>query len=123
MRSGRSGCRCRCGWVRSAQGTAWESLKLATSEDSDGQLLELTGQMPLRTDLATTFPDYFEANPGYETFADQAERVADVPSVANSVEVWQAFRDEYSAAVIFGTASVEEFLSGAAETIDGPVAE
>ncbi|GAB2616265.1 extracellular solute-binding protein [Pseudactinotalea suaedae] len=106
-----------------AQGTAWEFLKFATSEDSDGQLLELTGQMPLRTDLAATFPDYFEANPSYETFADQAERVADVPSVPNSVEVWQAFRDDYSAAVIFGTSSVEEFLSGAAETIDGLVAE
>ena len=106
-----------------AQGTAWEFLKFATSQESDGQLLELTGQMPLRTDLAATFPDYFEANPNYEAFADQAERVADVPSVANSVEVWQAFRDGYSAAVIFGTTPVDEFLTSTAETINGLVAE
>lgn len=106
-----------------AQGTAWEFLKFATSEDSDGQLLELTGQMPLRTDLAATFPEYFEANPSYEAFAGQAERVADVPSVPNSVETWQAFRDGYSAAVIFGTAPVDEFLTSTAETINGLVAE
>jgi multiple sugar transport system substrate-binding protein len=106
-----------------AQGTAWEFLKFATSEDSDGQLLELTGQMPLRTDLGATFPEYFEANPSYEAFADQAERVADVPSVPNSVEMWQAFRDGYSAAVIFGTTPVEEFLTSTAETVNGLVAE
>lgn len=106
-----------------AQGTAWEFLKYATSEDSDGQLLELTGQMPLRTDLAGTFPDYFEANPDYAAFADQAERVGDVPSVPNSVEVWQTFRDGYSSAVIFGKTSVDDFLSGTAEQINGLVAE
>lgn len=105
------------------QGTAWEFLKFSTSEDSDGQLLELTGQMPLRTDLAETFPDYFEANPNYVAFADQAERVADVPSIPNSVEVWQKFRDAYSSAVIFGTSSIDDFLSGAAEEINGLVQE
>lgn len=105
------------------QGTAWEFLKYATSVDSDGQLLELTGQMPLRLDLAGTFPDYFEANPNYVAFADQAERVGDVPSVSNSVEVWQTFRDGYSSAVIFGTTPVDEFLTSAAEEINGLVAE
>ena len=54
------------------QGTAWEVLKFATSEEQDGKLLELTGQMPLRTDLPATYPDYFKENPEYEQFADQA---------------------------------------------------
>ncbi|MFD7023475.1 extracellular solute-binding protein [Promicromonospora sukumoe] len=103
------------------QATAWEFLKFSTSEESDGQLLEATGQMPLRTDLAGTYADYFEANPAYEVFAAQAERTGDVPSIPNSVEVWQAFRDDYSSAVIFGSSTVEEFLSGAAETINGLV--
>ncbi|MFD6446962.1 extracellular solute-binding protein [Promicromonospora sp. NPDC060204] len=103
------------------QATAWEFLKFSTSEESDGQLLEATGQMPLRTDLATTYADYFAANPAYEVFADQAQRTGDVPSIPNSVEVWQAFRDDYSSAVIFGSSTVEEFLSGAAETINGLV--
>lgn len=105
------------------QGTAWEFLQHATSEDSDGQLLELTGQMPLRTDLAATFGEYFEANPAYEVFADQAERVGDVPSVPNSVEVWQTFRDGYSSAVIFGSSSVDDFLTSTAGEIDGLVQE
>lgn len=103
------------------QATAWEFLKFSTSEESDGKLLEATGQMPLRTDLATTYADYFAANPAYEVFADQAQRTGDVPSIPNSVEVWQAFRDDYSSAVIFGSSTVEEFLSGAAETINGLV--
>ena len=31
--------------------TAWEFMKYSTSQEQDGQLLSLTGQMPLRTDL------------------------------------------------------------------------
>lgn len=105
------------------QGTAWEFLQFSTSVDSDGQLLELTGQMPMRSDLLGTYADYFESNPDYAAFAEQAEATADVPSIPNSVEAWQAFRDEYSAAVIFGKTSIDDFLSGAATKIDELVAE
>lgn len=100
------------------QGTAWEFLKFSTSEENDGGLLEATGQMPLRQDLAATYPDYFAANPEYEVFADQAARTGDVPSIPNSIEVWQTFREAYSSAVIFGSTSVADFLSGSAEKID-----
>ncbi|MCM3778743.1 extracellular solute-binding protein [Microbacterium hydrocarbonoxydans] len=105
------------------QGTAWEFLKFSTSEDSDGQLLEATGQMPMRTDLTGTYADYFDANPNYVAFAEQAEKTADVPSIPNSVEAWQAFRDEYSSAVIFGKESVDDFLKNAAAKVDDLVAE
>ena len=64
------------------QGTAWDVLKFATSEEQDGKLLELTGQMPLRSDLTTVYPDYFAANPAYEVFGDQASRTVEVPNVA-----------------------------------------
>ncbi len=55
------------------QGTAWEVLKFATSEEQDGKLLEMTGQMPMRErpgrrPTRTTS----RRNPDYETFADQA---------------------------------------------------
>ena len=101
------------------QGTAWELLKFATSEEQDGKLLEMTGQMPLRSDLQGTYPDYFEENPEYVAFADQASRTVEVPNVANSIEIWQTFRDAYSESVIFGKASVDESLSDAAdETTD-----
>ena len=98
--------------------TAWDFLAFATSEDWDGQLLELSGQMPLRTELLKTYPDYFAEHPDYTAFADQADRVADVPYLSGSIEIWQRFRDEFSASAIFGKKSVSEGLHDAAEQID-----
>jgi multiple sugar transport system substrate-binding protein len=99
------------------QGTAFDVLKFATSEEQDGKLLEMTGQMPLRQDLPGTYPDYFEENPDYEVFADQAARTVEVPNVPNSIEIWQAFRDAWSESVIFGKQPVEDALGSAAEEV------
>ena len=100
------------------QATAWDVLKFATSEEQDGIWLEETGQMPLRQDLSETYADFFEANPAYALFGDQAARTVEVPNVPNSVEVWQAFRDGYSRAVIFGEDDVQTFLTDSAEQIN-----
>ncbi len=97
------------------QQTAWEVLQFATSEEQDGKLLEMTGQMPLREDLQGTYPDYFKENPDYVLFADQAARTVEVPNVPNSIEIWQEFRDQWSSAVIFAKTSVDEALSTAAD--------
>ena len=99
------------------QGTAFEVLKFATSEEQDGQLLELTGQMPLREDLQETYSEFFDKNPDYTTFADQASRTVEVPNVPNSIEIWQTFRDAYSASVIFGKQPVDDALSEAADEV------
>ncbi len=104
-------------------GTAWEFLKFTTSEESDGALLEATGQMPMRPGLEDTYPDYFEANPNYVAFADQASRTVDVPSVPNSVEMWQDFRDDYSGAVIFGTTPIPDALSAAEESVNSLISD
>jgi multiple sugar transport system substrate-binding protein len=101
-----------------AQGTAWDVLKFATSKAQDGSLLDKTGQMPLRSDLATAFPAYFQAHPEYKEFASFASRTVEVPNVDNSIEIWQKFRDEYSSSVIFGKTSVDSSLSTAASEID-----
>ena len=69
------------------QATAWDVLKFSTSEEQDGQLLELTGQMPLRQNLPEVYADYFEANPAYTTFGDQASRTIEVPGGSNTVEM------------------------------------
>ncbi|MFS0866207.1 extracellular solute-binding protein [Microbacterium sp. 179-B 1A2 NHS] len=98
--------------------TAWDVLKFATSEEQDGIWLEETGQMPLRQDLPGTYADYFEANPAYEQFGDQAARTVEVPNVTSSVEIWQAFRDGYSESVIFGETPVDAFLTDTAAEID-----
>ena len=71
------------------RGTAWEFLKFATSQEQDGRLLEVTGQMPMREDLPGLYGDYFKANPAYTSFAEQAARTVEVPNVPNSVEIWQ----------------------------------
>jgi multiple sugar transport system substrate-binding protein len=98
--------------------TAWEVIKFATSKEQDGELLTRTGQMPLRTDLAAAYPDYFTANPAYKQFADQAARTVEVPNVPNSVAIWQAFRDAYSQSVIFGKQPVTDAFGDAAQKVD-----
>ena len=97
------------------QQTAFDVLKFATSEEQDGKLLEMTGQMPLRSDLESAYPDYFEEKPEYSDFADQASRTVEVPNVPNSIAIWQAFRDEYSKSVIFGETPVDDALTNAAD--------
>ena len=106
-----------------AKGTAWDVLKFATSKAQDGSLLDKTGQMPLRTDLAAAYPAYFSAHPEYTTFADQAARTVEVPNVSNSIEIWQDFRDAYSGAVIFGKGTADAALKTAADKADTHAAQ
>jgi multiple sugar transport system substrate-binding protein len=100
------------------QGTAWDVLKFSTSKAQDQKLLEMTGQMPLRKNLQTTYADYFKANPAYQAFGDQASRTVEVPPGPNTVEMLQTFRDAWSNAVIFGKGDVKSALDGAATKID-----
>jgi len=97
------------------RGTAWEFLKFATSKEQDGALLEATGQMPMRPDLLAAYPDYFEENPAYKQFAEQAARTVEVPNVSNSIAIWQTLRDAYSRSVIFGKEDPKAALDGAAK--------
>lgn len=99
------------------QATAWEFLKFATTQEQDGKLLELTGQMPMRENLPSLYAGYFEKNPDYKTFADQAARTVEVPNVPNSVEIWQTFRDAYTQAVIFGKGDLKGTFDQAAEKV------
>jgi multiple sugar transport system substrate-binding protein len=99
------------------RGTAWDFLKFTTSMDQDGKLLDLTGQMPMRTDVPTAYGAYFSSHPEYKLFADQAARTVEVPNVPNSVEMWQDFRAAYSKSVIFGNESVDSSFKTAADQI------
>ncbi len=100
------------------RGTAWELMKFATSEEQDGALLEATGQMPLRTGLQDAYPGYFTENPAYAMFADMTSRTVEVPNVPNSIAIWQALRDAYTNAVVFGQADPAQALSDAAAKVD-----
>ena len=105
------------------QATAWEVLKFATSEEQDKQLLDLTGQMPIRTDLPGTYADYFAANPADTTFGDQAGRMIEVPAGPHTVEMLQDFRDAYTKAVVSGQGNLEDALRDAAEKITALASE
>jgi multiple sugar transport system substrate-binding protein len=100
------------------RGTAWEFLKFTMSEEADRQLLEITGQMPFRPGITDLYADFFDENPGFLPFAEQVERVIEVPSVPNSVEVWQTFRDAWSSSVIFGDEEIDAAFQQAADTIN-----
>ncbi|GGT43882.1 ABC transporter substrate-binding protein [Streptomyces chromofuscus] len=98
--------------------TAWDVIKFATSKEQDGKLLEATGQMPMRQDLLGAFPQYFAKNKDYEFFAEQAEHTIEAPNVANSVEIWQTFRDAYTKAVIFGKGDLNSTFEEAADKVE-----
>ncbi|CAN5190619.1 extracellular solute-binding protein [soil metagenome] len=100
------------------QGTAWDVLKFSTSKAQDQKLLEITGQMPLRTDLQTTYADYFAKNPAYKAFGDQASRTVEVPPGPNTVEMLQTFRDAWTKTVVTGNGDVKSALRDAAAKID-----
>jgi multiple sugar transport system substrate-binding protein len=98
--------------------TAWDFLKFSTSKEQDGEFLDITGQMPTRTNVLTTYASYFAKNPGYKPFAGLADGIVEVPNVPNSVELWQEFRDAWSKSVIFGDGNVDASLASTAKTID-----
>lgn len=100
------------------QATAWDVLKFATSKEQDGQLLEKTGQMPLRTDLQQAYPEFFTENPAYAQFGDQASRVVEVPGGPHTVEVLQILRDAYTRAVISGEGDLQQSLDAAADKVN-----
>jgi multiple sugar transport system substrate-binding protein len=97
------------------QATAWEFLKFTTSTEQDGKLLDATGQMPLRTDLADTYAEYFAENPQYAAWS--TGRTVAVPNTLDSTEIWQTFRDAWSRAVIFGDGDIADTLDDAARTV------
>lgn len=103
--------------------TAWEFLRFTMSEESDQALLEITGQMPMRTGLTDVFSAFFEENPEYMPFAQMTDRMVEVPVVPNSIEVWQTFRDAYMASVIFNDQQIQPAFNEAASTIESLVSD
>jgi multiple sugar transport system substrate-binding protein len=102
--------------------TAWNFLKFSTSQTEDGKLLDMTGQMPMRQGIQTLYAPYFKANPSYVEFAAEAAHVIEVPNVANSIQVWQTFRDNWSKTVIFAQPNPDQGLAATALKINQLVA-
>ena len=100
------------------QGTAWDVIKYATSKDQDGKLLNVTGQMPIRSNVSSVYSSYFDSHPAYKQFGSQSERTADDPTGVNTIAQLQALRDAYSKSVINGTGTVEDAFKAASQKID-----
>jgi multiple sugar transport system substrate-binding protein len=100
------------------RGTAWDVLKYATSEQEDGLLLQMTGQMPIRPNLQQTYASYFAAHPAYQNFAAEAAMAIGVPQVTQSIPIWQAFRNNWEEYVISGQGSTQQFLSQTASEVN-----
>jgi multiple sugar transport system substrate-binding protein len=100
------------------QATAWDFLKYSTSTTEDSNLLSITGQMPLRKNLATTYASYFKAHPSYQAFGDQASRTVEDPPGPNAIEELQFFRDAWSQSVIFQGGNLKSSLAGAAAKLN-----
>lgn len=98
--------------------TAWDFAKFSMDADNDLALLETTGQFPIRTDLSDVAGDYLASNPLLETFSQSVPLTVDVPNIANATEIWQTFRDAWSAAVQ-GQDDLQSTMDAAAEKIDG----
>ena len=93
------------------RGTAWDVIKFATSEQEDGKLLQMTGQMPMRANLQQAYASYFAKNPAYVNFASEASRTIEVPQIAQSISIWQAFRNNWEKYIISGQGTAQQFLS------------
>lgn len=99
------------------QGTAWDVVKFATSKAQDGNLLQVTGQMPIRPALKSDYPDFFAKNPAYNLFASQTSRTVDDPNGPNAIATLQDLRNFYSKAVISGDGDLKSELDQAAATM------
>ncbi len=95
---------------------------MALSVEGDGEWLNTTGQMPMRPDLQGAFPEYFQQKPQYVPFAEQADRLIQVPNVPNSTEAWQAFRNFWTKAVVFHEGELIPQMDAVAEEINEIVA-
>jgi multiple sugar transport system substrate-binding protein len=100
------------------QGTAWDVIKFATSKEQDGKLLDVTGQMPIRKDVASVYSSYFDAHPAYKEFGAQSARTTDDPTGTNTIAQMQALRDAYTKAVVNGNGSIQDAFAAASQKID-----
>lgn len=98
--------------------TAWDFVKFSMDADNDLALLETTGQFPIRSDISDIAAEYLAANPVLETFSESVPLTVDVPNIANATEIWQAFRDAWSEAVMSGQGDLAETMQQAADEID-----
>jgi multiple sugar transport system substrate-binding protein len=99
---------------------AWEFIKTLVSAEGDRDFLEISSQLPRRTDLSTNtvFSTFFERNPNMRPFAEQAKYLRGIDSNPYMKEVLDLISQEYEACVVFNKKSAEDAIRDAAEAVD-----
>jgi multiple sugar transport system substrate-binding protein len=96
---------------------AWEFIKTMITKQGDEHLLEVTGQLPRRKNLATDpfFKDFFTKNPMLVPFARQVPFIKEVDNCEVIVEVLDIISQEYESCVVYGKKTPAKAI-GDAET-------
>ncbi len=99
---------------------AWEFIKTLVDKNGDLQLLEVTGQLPRRKNLATEsyYADYFIRNPIMMPFAKEVPFVKGVDNCEVIVEVLDIISQEYEASVIYGKKTPEKAIADAESAVN-----
>lgn len=100
--------------------SAWDFLKYSMTEENDLLLLEVTNQLPRRSDLLENenFDSYFERNPMMRTFAKQAKHVRGTDQTPVLKEVFDLISQQYEACVIYDKKSPEQAIEDAAKAVN-----
>ena len=98
---------------------AWEFLKLVISKENDLKLLQITSQLPRRSNLYEDeiFNKYFQENPKLIPFAKQAKYIKGTDPCPVLKEVFDIISQEYEACVVYNTKTPEKAIKDAAQAV------
>ena len=99
---------------------AWEFIKTMVNDDGDLKLLEITGELPRRKNLATNsyYSNYFKNNPGMVLFAKEIPYAKGVDNCEVIVEVLDIISQEYEACVVYNKKSAEKAIADAEAAVN-----
>ena len=99
---------------------AWSFIKTMVDRQGDLQLLETTGQLPRRKNLATDkfYSEYFNKNPMMIPFAKEVAYVKGIDNCESIVEVLDIISQEYEACVIYGKKTPEKAIADAEAAVN-----
>ena len=89
-------------------------------KEGDLQLLEITGQLPMRKDLPTDpfYREFFKRNVMLLPFAKQVKFVKGVDNCEVIVEVLDIISQEYEACVVYGKKTPESAIKDAEAAVN-----
>ncbi|MFH1618537.1 MAG: extracellular solute-binding protein [bacterium] len=98
---------------------AWEFVKFLISKNADLKLLEMTGQIPMRGNLAEDeyFKDFFRKNPLLRKAARQAAHVVPTDESPHLTQILDIISRQFEASAVYGMIKPEESMKEAAAKV------